>query len=63
MLRELNDDRMKKQGYARIAVHNLPPSPEADEANKAVAEFMESSHILIEELKETVRRIKQGDLL
>lgn len=63
MLKELNSNRMKAQAQLRIAMHHLPASPEGDVAMDAVDAYMESVHVLVEELKETVRRIKQGDLL
>ena len=62
-LKELNDARMKKQAQLRIAMHQADNHPDADLVCYAADAYMESVHVLVEGLKETVRRMKKGDLL
>lgn len=63
MLKELNDDRMKKQAQLRISMHQQADNPEADLLVHAAEAYMESVHILIEELKNQTRRMKQGEMV
>ena len=59
-MKELNDDRMKKQAQLRIAIHQLADNPEADMICSAADAYMESVHRLIEEMKNEAMRLKKG---
>lgn len=62
-MKELNDDRMKKQAQLRIAMHQLGDNPDADLLCHAADAYMESVHMLIEEMKNQVRKLKQGEIM